>query len=138
MTGLERRWMRVVLSSFAGSSAGFTVRDEEVDYVAAAERFMSEASEKACLGLRLAVLMVMTAPLWMWGRMKSLSGLAPDARSELLDELLRHRFFAVRELCLLLKLVACMGIFRSGAARARTGFDRPERRPLVVLREAAA
>ncbi len=137
MIALERRWMRLVLSSFAGSSAGFTVREDEVDYLAAAERFMSAASEKASLGLRVAVLMVMTAPLWMWGRLKTLGGLSAEERSRLLDEMLRHRFFAVRELCLLLKLVACMGIFRSSAARARSGFDRPER-SLPVRHEEAA
>lgn len=138
MIAVEQRWTRLVLSSFAGSSAGFTVREDEVDYLAGAQRFMSAASEKACLGLRLAVVLVMTAPLWLWGRFTSLASLAPEERSRLMDELSHHRFFPVRELCLLLKLVACMAIFRSPAARARSGFDRPERRALTVVHEEAA
>ncbi len=138
MIALERRWMRVVLSSFAGSSEGFTVRPDEVDYLDGAQRFLRAASEKAALGLRFAVLMATTAPFWMWGRFCGLSALPPEERSRLLDELLRHRFFFVRELGLLLKLVACMAIFRSPEARARTGFDRPARGALNVLpREAA-
>lgn len=132
------RWTHLVLSSFAGSSDGFTVRDDEVDYVAGARRFMDAASDKACLGLRVAIVMVMTAPFWMWGRFTSLGGLTREERSDLLDQMLRHRVFFVRELCLLLKLVACMAIFRSSEARARTGFDVAPKRRLTVLREEAA
>ena len=138
MTGVEQGWTRVVLSSFAGSSAGFTVGDDEVDYLAGARRFMDAASDKACLGLRVAILMVMTAPLWMLGRFTSLRGLTREERSELLERMLRHRVFFVRELCLLLKLVACMAIFRSPAARARTGFDAPSKRSLAVIQGEAA
>lgn len=140
MTGIERRWTGLVLSSFVGSGEGFAVREGEVDYVAGARRFMEAASDKACLGLRVAIVMVMTAPLWMWGRLSSLSGLTREERSELLDQMLRHRVFFVRELCLLLKLVACMAIFRSAEARARTGYDLPEKskRALAVVREEAA
>ena len=138
MTGIEQRWTGLVLSSFAGSSAGFTVREGEVDYVAGARRFMEAASDKACLGLRVAIVMVMTAPLWMQGRLTTLRGLSREQRSELLDRMLSHRVFFVRELCLLLKLVACMAIFRSPEARARSGFDAAPKRKLAVLREEAA
>jgi hypothetical protein len=144
MGGLEQRWTELVLSSFAGSDAGFAVRPEEVDYVAGAQRFMGAASDKARLGLRFAVLLAITAPLWMCGRFRSLGGLPREERSRLLDAMSRHRVFFVRELCLLLKLVACMAIFRSPAARARSGFDRPDaaqadaKRSLKVLTGEAA
>ncbi|HEY8430351.1 MAG TPA: hypothetical protein VIL20_18350 [Sandaracinaceae bacterium] len=134
MTGIEREWTGLVLSSFAGSSAGLTVDEGEVDYVASALRFTSAASRKACLGLRVAIVMVMTAPLWMWGRLTSLRGLTREERSDLLDQMLRHRVFFVRELCLLLKLVACMAIFRSPAMREKSGFDAPSKRSLPIAR----
>ena len=34
-----------------------------------------------------------------------------------------HRVFIVRELSLLLKLIACMAVFRSTEARERSGYD---------------
>jgi hypothetical protein len=136
MLAIEKRWARVVLSSFAGSSEGF-VPDDDVDYVDAALMFTGAGSEKAALGLRVAVLMVITAPLWAWGRLRRLSSLPAEERSRLMDELLRHRFFFVREMCLLLKLVCCMAIFRSAEARARSGYERPVRGLRVIEVEAA-
>lgn len=136
MLAIERRWAQVVLSSFAGSKEGF-VPDDDVDYVAAALMFTKAGSEKAALGLRVAVLMVITAPLWAWGKLRRLSSLPAEERSRLMDELLRHRFFFVREMCLLLKLVSCMAIFRSADARQRSGYDRPANGLRVIQEEAA-
>lgn len=146
MGGLERTWTELVLSSFAGADAGLTVRPDEVDYAASTQRFLSAASDKARLGLRVGLFLAVTAPVWMWGRLGGLGSLPPEERSRLLDEMLRHRVFFVRELCLLLKLVACFAIFRSSAVRARSGFDRPDvavggaadKRALTVLRPEAA
>lgn len=140
MTGVERRWTGLVLSSFSGcSAAGFTVaegplEEGKVDYVAAAACFAGAASEKARLGFRLAVLLAWTAPLWLGRRFAMMGSLDAEERSAVLDAMSRHRFFFVRELCLLLKLIACMAIFRSPAARARSGFDRPEvSKPALVV-----
>jgi hypothetical protein len=141
MTGVERRWTGLVLSSFSGSAAGFTVAEGplsegKVDYLSAASCFAGAASEKARLGFRVAVLLAWTAPLWMGRRFGMMGSLDAEERSAVLDAMSRHRFFFVRELCLLLKLIACMAIFRSPAARVRSGFDRPEpeaKRALSVI-----
>ena len=68
----------------------------------------------------------------------SAARLSPEERARLLDALLAHRFYAIRELALLLKLVACMTLFRSTRLRAATGFDPAPATPadsgaLVVL-----
>lgn len=125
MAWIEETWAPVVLSSFAGSSRGFVVHDTEVEWLASTRRFMSAASDKANLGLRVAFAIAMTAPLWMSLRFRTLRGLTPEERSRVMERLLVHPIFFVRELTLLLKLVACMAIFRSAAARARTDYDRP-------------
>lgn len=136
LTSLETFWARNVLSSFTGASAGFTVGEGEVDFVDGLRRFMATASDKACLGIRVAFLIVVTSPVWAMGRFARFSRLGPVERAALMDRLLSHRFFFVRELCLLLKLIACMAIFRSEATRARTGYDpAPRKRGLPVLRE---
>jgi hypothetical protein len=123
LTRLEAWWASLVLPAFAGSRRGFTVDEAEVDYLAALGRFLGAASQKARLGVRLAFFLVVTAPLWHDGRLRGLASLSATERSELLDAMSRHRFFVVRELCLLLKLVACMAIFRAPSARARSGYD---------------
>lgn len=138
----EKRWAGVVLSSFAGSDAGFTAA-EDVDYVAGATLYLSRASEKARLGLRFAFVLAYTAPLWMFVRFSTLGGLEREERARVMAVMGRHRVFAIRELCLLLKLVACFAIFRSPASRARSGYDResddrPKKPALSVLGGEAA
>lgn len=140
LTPLDSFWARHVLSSFTGANTGFVTREGEVDWALGLSRFMATASDKARLGIRVAFLIVVTAPVWALGRFVRFSRLSGPERAALLDRLLSHRFFFVRELCLLLKLIACLAIFRSGEARARTGYDpmeRPKRR-LPVLGERAA
>jgi hypothetical protein len=142
LTRLEAWWASLVLPAFAGTSHGFTVREAEVDYLAGLGRFMGAASQKARLGIRLAFLLAVTTPVWIGGRLRGFASLTALERSELLDAMSRHRVFLVRELCLLLKLIACMAIFRAPEARARTGYDghdertgpaRASRRALPVL-----
>lgn len=123
LTRLEVSWAGLVLPSFAGSRSGFTVNEGEVDYLAGLARFMGTASEKAKLGIRFAFFLVVTAPVWVGGRWRGFASLDAEERAGLLDALSRHRIFLVRELCLLLKLIACMAIFRSPHARERTGYD---------------
>jgi hypothetical protein len=125
MAFIEERWAGVVLSSFAGSTQGFTVREGEVDWLGGTRRFMGAASEKANLGLRVALAFAMWAPFWTSLRFSSLAGLSGEERSATMERLLAHPIFFIRELTLLLKLVACMAIFRSPEARARTDYDRP-------------
>jgi hypothetical protein len=143
LTRLEVFWAGLVLPSFAGSGAGFTVREGEVDYLAGLARFMGSASEKAKLGIRFAFFLAVTTPVWIGGRLRGFASLSPEERSEHLDAMSRHRIFLVRELCLLLKLIACMAIFRAPTTRERTGYDGdPAREPartrraLPVLRAA--
>lgn len=143
LTRLETFWAGLVLPSFAGSSHGFTVNEGEVDYLDGLARFMSKASDKACLGIRVAFLLAVTAPIWITGRFTGFASLTAEERAEVMDRMSRHSFFFVRELCLLLKLIACMAIFRARSTRERTGYDGDERekraaglrRSLPVLRE---
>ena len=123
LTRLETFWAGLVLPSFAGTDTGFTVGEGEVDYLAGLARFMGSASEKAKLGIRFAFFLAVTTPVWIGGRFRGFASLSREERSEHLDAMSRHRIFLVRELCLLLKLIACMAIFRVPSTRARTGYD---------------
>lgn len=133
----------MVLSSFAPVGAGgLVLRDDEVDWAGAWTRFVQSMNGKARLGARLALLIAMSAPLWTMGRLTSLAKLSADKRMSALDALLTHRLYLFRELALMLKVCACLAMFRSADVRARTSYDRPaparrEVRSLPLLAEAS-
>jgi hypothetical protein len=129
MLSFERRWARHLLASFAPvGSAGLAPVEGEVDYVQALVRMMRGATPLAALGLRLALWLAALAPIWLWGRLATVTKLASERRTELLAQLLGHRAFAVRELTLLLKLCAAMALLGTPSVRARSGYDTaPER-----------
>lgn len=119
-------WAALVLSSFAPVSETGLVRSErEIDWAGAWERFVSSMNAKARLGARIALLIAISAPVWALGRLGSLASLGAEERARLLDRLLSHRLYAVRELVLMLKVCACLAMFRSDDVRARSGYDRP-------------
>ena len=124
MTRWELRWAKHLLAAFAPSGGpGLAPLAGEVDYETAFVRMRRHATPLAALGLRVALWMAALAPLWLWGRLATVSKLAIPRRSELLRQLLAHRTFAVRELTLLLKLAATMALLGTPSVRARSGYD---------------
>ena len=127
MMAFERRWARHLLAAFAPPEGqGLAPLGGEVDYLAALSRMMREATPLAALGLRAAIWMAALAPLWLWGKLTTVTRLASERRTQLLRELLVHRAFAVRELALLLKLSAAMALLGTPSVRARSGYDHVE------------
>ncbi|MFK7989119.1 MAG: hypothetical protein AB8I08_24080 [Sandaracinaceae bacterium] len=135
MQGIERRWGTTVLSGFAPSGAQMAPMPGEIDWARGLDDFLDRASFEGRWAVRLGLLMAMTAPVWLWGRLRSAARLSEAERARLLDALLAHRFYAVRELALLLKLVACMTLFRSARLRGLSGYDPAPsaKRALAVL-----
>lgn len=127
MTPLERRWAVDLLSAFApeteSAASGLAPLPGEVDYLTMFLRMRARATRLAALGLRAAVWIIALAPLWQRGRMQTLSALTAHARASKLAELLVHPSFIVRELALLLKLVASMALFAAPGVRARSAYD---------------
>lgn len=127
MSDFGDRWASLVLASFAPARAGGVVRDGEVDWSSAWRAFVGGLSAKARLGAWIALLIAISAPLWAYGRVSSIAKLSWEARASAMEVLLRHRLYLVRELVLMLKVCACMAMFRSDDVRARTGYDVPDR-----------
>ena len=124
MTRWELRWAKHLLGAFAPSGGpGLAPLPGEVDYESAFMRMRRHATPIAALGLRVALWMAALAPMWLWGRLATVSKLASERRSELLRQLLSHRTFAVRELTMLLKLAATMALLGTPSVRARSGYD---------------
>jgi hypothetical protein len=124
MLSFERRWARSLLSGFAPvGGPGLAPLRDEVDYEGVLVRMMREATPLAALGLRAAVWVGALAPLWLWGKLSTISKLAHERRPDLLRALLGHRVFVVRELALLLKLCAAMALLGTPSVRMRSGYD---------------
>ena len=136
MTRWEQAWASEVLNAFTVEGApGLNVSPGEVDYVGAFSRMRRGSTALASLGLRLALWMVVLAPLWLLGRVGTFSALALRDRTELLSRLLSHSSFIVRELTLLLKLSAAMALLGTASVRARTQYDEP-RSPGAITQDA--
>ena len=133
------RWAAIILGGFTVEGAeGLAPDPGQIDWRQGALDFLEKANLKGRLGVHVGMVIVMTAPLWLWGRFATAASLGPTERARLLSELLRHRVFLVRELALLLKLVACMTFFRDPAIRARSAYNRPKVKALLpVVREVA-
>jgi hypothetical protein len=124
MMAFEKRWARQLLAAFAPTGGpGLAPLSEEVDYLGVLVRIRREATPAAAFGLRLAIWLAALAPLWLWGKLTTISKLAIERRTQLLCELLAHRAFVVRELATLLKLSAAMALLGTPSVRARSGYD---------------
>jgi hypothetical protein len=149
VTRLEEVWALDLLAAFAppaedSPNAQLSALPGEVDYLRTLRRMRALSTPLAAFGLRAAVWLLAWAPLWLDGRLLTASRLQLSERCGLLRRLLVHRSFAVRELSLLLKLVAAMALLGAPAVRARSGYDNVEpraraesgmRRKLPVLAE---
>ena len=126
MTRWEQAWAEAVLTAFVvEGGSGLHVKQGEVDYLGALRGMRERGTALAAFGLRAAIWMVATAPLWFFGRFVMFGTLARNERTELLGRLLTHKSFAVRELTLLLKLTAAMALLGTASVRARSHYDTP-------------
>jgi len=128
MFSFEHRWIEAVFAGFAppGKSedpSRLTPREGEVDHVASFRKMQGACTERAKLGFRIALWMAALAPFWMTFRFKTMTGLRADERAKILDRMLEHRLFFVRELTMLLKVGASFALIGTPSVRARTGYD---------------
>jgi hypothetical protein len=124
MTRLEQRYAVAVLSAFAPPGApGLSPQEGEVDYLRAYTRLLQGSTALAALGLRAGLVLIALAPSWHWGKASMLVGLSLSDRARIVGELLRHRFFVVRELLLLVKYAASLALLGTPSVRERSGYD---------------
>ncbi|MBL8604343.1 MAG: hypothetical protein JNK72_20630 [Myxococcales bacterium] len=124
----ERRWLAVILPAYAGASEGLVVAEGEVDWLGAADAMLARSHPQARLGMHLATWVVWFAPGFLGGGASTLGAMAPEARGEFLSKMLGDARLGVRGMALMLKLTACMAMFKSAAVRGRSGYDLSETR----------
>lgn len=123
MTALERRWTGAILEGFAGGEEGLVAHPGEVDWVGTFEVMRRSGTKLARYGLRLGVWVFALAPLWALGRLRTMAGLSPAERAELIRRVLAHRLHLVRELALLFKIGAATALLGTPSVRARCSYD---------------
>ena len=147
LTAIERRQAVAILEAFAPprpSAQGDGKHDEsvaesgerpvrclapregEVDYLDSMLRMLQACNGRARLGVRLILFVAMFAPFWMLGRFRTMATMPLDDRCTIVQRLLRHRVFFIRELMMLLKIGASMALLGTPSIRARSGYDRRE------------
>ncbi|MBW1880539.1 MAG: hypothetical protein JRI25_03980 [Deltaproteobacteria bacterium] len=73
------------------------------------------------LGLRAAVWVLTWSPVFLLGRLRSFGGLSPEERDTLLVRAAGSRWYLLRQLADLLKLMACFAYFRHQSIREKLG-----------------
>ncbi len=129
LTSPEKKWIQSIFESFAPPS---TITEEgelapapgEVDYADDFAVLNRHATPVAKLGLRAAVVMIATSPVWTGRGLKSVNGLSREERTELLGELSAHSNAAVRELTWLLKVQTGMALLGVDDIRRRSRYDK--------------
>lgn len=107
----ERRWLLTLFDAVlpGGAHPAFPRTVEE----AGVDRFVTDlvqhAPPPANLGLRVATWALTFAPLWRWGRPRTMGRLERDEQVQLFEALHRSRLHLVRELPMLVKTFAVMG-----------------------------
>jgi hypothetical protein len=124
MWKFEQRWAECALSSFIDDEgAGLVPLPNEVDYLKCFQRMRAQATPLAALGLRTAVWLIALAPIWLGVAARTLSSCKSRERTKIMSRLLSDRRFVVRELAMLLKLVASAALLGEPSIRARSGYD---------------
>lgn len=126
LTSWEKRWLQAIMEGFAPptSTVGLAPQPGEVDYARAFEELNAHASPVAQAGLRAAIHLLGTAPMWTATKAATMDQLPVEERTALLSRLVSHPQLLVRELTWLLKVQGSMALLGTPSIRARSGYDR--------------
>lgn len=107
--GFEQHWAATIARAFIPLRvlSGATDRLEAGARIAADD---TDSPWHAALLLHACLWLVWFAPLWRTGRPRTFGGLAEAERETLLDALLIHRSYPIRQMTLYLKLVSCTAL----------------------------
>ena len=104
----------------------------EVDHVGGFEHLNGEGTLLARVGLRFAVVLLGTSPVWSGKGLKGFDALSSEERIELLKEMTAHKNALVRELTWLMKVQSSMTLFGNPDIRRRSGYDRGREKGMPV------
>lgn len=119
-TALERRWCEALLSALVPGDGRLPALSE-LDLDAFWARYGAAAPPMLRFGLRASVDLLALSPPLLLGRARTVAGLSPEEREELLERALSSPVFLIRQLATTVKLIGLMAYLRDPVARARVG-----------------
>ncbi|HEY8042203.1 MAG TPA: hypothetical protein VIF15_20510 [Polyangiaceae bacterium] len=135
LTRFETRWAEAEMGViFPGSSDEGLADIGKLGVGAFLQEVMGAVPFKAALGLRLAIWLVALAPLFLLGRLATITGLRLPDRETVVNRLVASRSYAVRSLVLILKTMGALLYAGDVSVRARMNLPPPRRPSLVPLR----
>jgi len=132
LTGIEKRWLRSALAALipAGANRRFPLGALETGALKLGEDMLAQSPLLAALGVRAAIWVAYLFPLFVVGKLKTLSGLSPDEQDRYLNRLYDHPLYLIRQTILLLKSVACLSYLADDRVREALGMMRPRNLPI--------
>ncbi len=120
LTGIENRWAEAAMGAiFPGSREEGLTDIRAMDVRGYLARLVASVPAKAALGLRLAVWIVALAPLFVLGRLATITSLAQADRERVVAALVMSRNYALRSLVMILKTMGALLYAGDDAVRAR-------------------
>jgi hypothetical protein len=132
----EDRWAEAAMGAIFPGSAADGLRDiRAMDVRGFLRQVMACVPFQAALGLRAAVWLVALAPLFVLGRLATITGLAIADREKVVATLVASRSYVVRSLVLILKTIGALLYAGDDGVRARMSAPAAAAAPgLVTLR----
>ncbi len=129
--GFERRWLLSIFDTMlpSGASEQLSLGARDLPL----ERFVADVEAnvpgRILLGLRAATWLVTFAPLLLLRRFRRFPRLPRDDRLVLLDRLSHSRIYLLREIPVLLKMVACLGYCGMPEVQRQVGYEQVATEP---------
>lgn len=138
LTGIENRWAEAAMGAiFPGSREEGLTDIRAMDVRGFLARVVASVPSKVALGLRLAVWIVALAPLFVLGRLATITSLAQADRERVVTALVSNRNYALRSLVMILKTMGALLYAGDDGVRARMMVPRKSK-SLVTLRAKSA
>jgi hypothetical protein len=138
LTGIENRWAEAAMGAiFPGSHEEGLSDIRAMDVRGFLGRVVASVPSKVALGLRLAVWIVALAPLFVLGRLATITSLAQADRERVVATLVMSRNYALRSLVMILKTMGALLYAGDDGVRARMMVPRKQK-SLVTLRAKGA
>jgi len=121
MMDFERAWLLAIFSAMlpSGHSERLPLGARDAPMEAFLDEFERTAPLDTRLGVRAALWVVTLAPLPWLGRPRLFAGLAAPEQVALLEQMSASPIYLLRELPMLLKVIACMGYAAAPRVQAR-------------------
>lgn len=129
--GFERRWLLAVFETIlpSGTSGGTRLGARDLPLSGFVDELVRYSPLDVVWGIRLSLVMLLFAPLFVLGRWRTFHGLDAEARLACLEQLRASSLYVVRELPLFFKLLACLGYAGHPSVHAELGIEPRDEQP---------